>query len=102
MVNIKKISSTDKDFVETLQECISSRKTNSIKTKNIVKNIIEEVRNHRDKALIKFSKDLDNFSVKNINELEISRDMISSSINKITKEELEALKFAKKKNTRIF
>jgi histidinol dehydrogenase len=97
MVNIKKISSTDKDFVETLQECISSRKTNSIKTKNIVKNIIEEVRNHRDKALIKFSKDLDNFSVKNINELEISRDMISSSINKITKEELEALKFAKKR-----
>ena len=47
------------------------------------------------KNKIKYSKEFDNFSVKNVSELEISKEDIISSLDKITKEELEALKFAK-------
>ena len=95
MLNIKKISSTDKNFPETLQKYIFQRKVSTSEIKDIVQSIIEEVKINGDKAIIKFSKEFDNFSVKNVSELEISKEDIISSLDKITKEELEALKFAK-------
>ena len=95
MLNIKKISSTDKNFPETLQKYIFQRKVSTSEIKDIVQSIIEEVKINGDKAIIKFSKEFDNFSVKNVSELEVSKEDIISSLDKITKEELEALKFAK-------
>ena len=95
MLNIKKISSTDKNFSETLQKYIFQRKVSTSEIKDIVQSIIEAVKINGDKAIIKFSKEFDNFPVKNVSELEISKEDIITSLDKITKEELEALKFAK-------
>ena len=97
MLNIKKISSTDKNFSETLQKYISQRKACTAEVKNTVLSIIEDVKKNGDKSIINFSKEFDNYSVKSVAELEISKEDIISSVDKITKEELEALKFAKKR-----
>ena len=44
MLNIKKISSTDKNFSETLQKYISQRKACTSEIKNTVLSIIEDVK----------------------------------------------------------
>ena len=95
MLNIKKISSADKIFSEILQKHISHRKLNSSDIQSSVKNIINEVREFGDDALVKFSKKFDNYDVKNAKELEVSKETISLALDKISSKELEALKFAK-------
>ena len=97
MLNIKKINSTDKNFSEILQKHILQRKINSTDIKNNVKEIICEVKENGDDALVNFSKKFDNYIVKNAKEFEISKEKISSAVEKILPEELIALKFAKKR-----
>ena len=97
MLNIKKINSTDKNFSEILQKHILQRKINSTDIKNNVKEIICEVKENGDDALVNFSKKFDNYIVKNAKELEISKEKISSAVEKILPEEVIALKFAKKR-----
>ncbi len=97
MLNIKKISSTDKNFFEDLKKNISQRKFNTSDVKDKVKKIISEIRESGDEALIKFSSKFDNYTVKKAEELEIAKENFSEALSKISKEELEALKFAKKR-----
>ena len=97
MLNIKKISSTDKNFFEDLKKNISQRKFNTSDVKDKVKKIISEIRESGDEALIKFSSKFDNYTVKKAEELEISKENFSEALSKISREELEALKFAKKR-----
>ena len=97
MLNIKKISSTDKNFCEDLKKNISQRNFNTSDVKDKVKKIISEIRESGDEALIKFSSKFDNYTVKKAEELEISKENFSEALSKISREELEALKFAKKR-----
>ena len=97
MLNIKKISSTDKNFFENLKKYISRREFNTSIIKDRVKNIIYEVKDNGDEALIEFSSKFDNYIVSRAEELEISKEKITESLNKISKEELESLKFSKKR-----
>ena len=95
MLSIKKINSNDKNFSENLQKHISQRKFNTYDIKDKVKDIITEVRKNGDQALIKFSSKYDNFSVDNAKDLEIPKEKFFEAVGKISKKELEALKFAK-------
>ena len=95
MLSIKKINSNDKNFSENLQKHISQRKFNTSDIKDNVKDIITEVRKNGDQALIKFSSKYDNFSVDNAKDLEIPKEKFFEAVGKISKKELEALKFAK-------
>ena len=97
MLNIKKISSCSEGYSEKLKKHISQRKVNTSNIKDVVKDIISEVRVNGDQALIKFCSKFDNFTVTNPKELEIPKKQLSEALNKISVEELEALKFAKKR-----
>jgi histidinol dehydrogenase len=95
MLNIKKISSIDKNFSENLKKHISQRKVNSSDIKEKVKDIICDVKENRDKALVKFSKKYDNYDINDAKELEVKKEKFSQAIIKISKDELKALQFAK-------
>ena len=95
MLNIKKISSSDKKFSEILKKHVSQRKFNTSDIRDKVKNIISEVKKNGDEALIKFSKEFDNFTVDVPERFEIPKDKFLSAVKKISKEQLEALEFAK-------
>ena len=97
MLKIKKMSSSDEEFSENLKKSLSQRKLNTSDIKEKVKNIISDVKLNGDQALVKFSSEYDNYKVNKAEELEISKEKISQAIKKITREELEALKFAKKR-----
>ena len=97
MFKIKKLSSSDEKFSENLKKKLSQRKINTSDIKEKVKNIISEVKLNGDQALVKFSSEFDNFEVNKAEELEIPKEKISQAIKNITREELEALKFAKKR-----
>ena len=97
MLNIKKISSCSKGFSEKIKKHISQRKVNTTNIKDAVKDIISEVRVNGDQALIKFCSKFDNYTVNNAKELEIPKKQLSEALDKISVEELKALKFAKKR-----
>ena len=97
MLKIKKMSSSDEKFSENLKKNLSQRKLNTSDIKEKVKNIISDVKLNGDQALIKFSSEFDNFKVNTAEELEISKEKISQAIKNIAQDELEALKFAKKR-----
>ena len=95
MLNIKKISSIDEKFSENLKKHISQRKVSSSDIKEKVKNIIYDVKENGDKALVKFSKKYDNYDINDAKELEVKKEKFSQAIKKISKDELKALQFAK-------
>ena len=97
MLNIKKISSCSEGFSEKIKKHISQRKVNTNNIKGAVKDIISEVRVNGDQALIKFCSKFDNYTVNNAKELEIPKKQLSEALDKISVEELKALKFAKKR-----
>ncbi len=97
MLNIKKISSTDEKFSEILREHVSQRKFNTSDIRDKVKDIISEVKKNGDEALLKFSKEFDNFIIDTPERFEISKEEFLSATKKISKDELAALKFAKKR-----
>tara|TARA_B110000014_G_C20113420_1_gene587234 strand:+ start:293 stop:1606 length:1314 start_codon:yes stop_codon:yes gene_type:complete len=97
MLNIKKISSTDEKFSEILREHVSQRKFNTSDIRDKVKDIISEVKKNGDEALLKFSKEFDNFIIDTPEKFEISKEEFLSATKKISKDELAALKFAKKR-----
>jgi len=97
MLNIKKISSKDKNFSELINKYVTQRKESSSKIQNTVRNIISDIKLYGDDSLIKFSNEFDNFLVKNASEFEISKNQITQSIDKISKEEKEALEFSHKR-----
>ena len=97
MLSIKKISSSDKKFSENLKNNILQRKFNTSDIKDKVKDIISEVRKNGDEALLKFSSKYDNYSIDNAKDLEIPKEKFLEALDKISKEELKALKYAKKR-----
>mgnify|MGYP001299619987 CR=1 FL=1 len=97
MLKIKKMSSSDEKFSENLKKNLSQRKLNTSDIKEKVKNIISDVKLNGDQALVKFSSEFDNFKVNTAEELEVPKEKISQAIKNITQDELEALKFAKKR-----
>ena len=98
MIEIKKINSNENDFLKILENHTRKRIKNTSGVKERVKNIISEVRNYGDDALLRFSKEFDNFDVSEPKEFEISKKEFSESLPKISKKELDALSFAKEKN----
>lgn len=97
MLSIKKISSSDKNFSENLKKNIDLRKYNTSDIKDKVKDIISEVRKNGDEALLKFSSKYDNYLIDNAEDLEVPKEKFLEALNEISKEELEALKYAKKR-----
>lgn len=95
MLNIKKISSTNEKFSEILKKHVSQRKFNTSDIRDKVKNIILEVEKNGDEALLKFSKEFDNFIIDTPEKFEIPKEEFFSATKKISKDEFEALKFAK-------
>ena len=95
MLNLKKISSDNKDFTKILENHISNRRSDTSDVKDTVKNIIADVREYGDDALVKFSKKFDGFQVDDPKDFEVQREKISESIKNISKKEIDALTFAK-------
>ena len=95
MLNLKKISSDNKDFTKTLEIHILTRRSDTSDVKETVKNIISNVREYGDDALIKFSKDFDSFIVESARDFEVKREVISDSVKCISKKEIDALVYAK-------
>ena len=95
MLKIKKINSDDNNFSTNLQEHISKRKINTSGIREKVRAIISEVKQKGDIALIKYSREYDNYDVRSASELEITKEECLEALKKISKKELDALKFAK-------
>ncbi len=95
MLNLKKISSDNKDFNKILENHISNRRSDTSDVKETVKNIISDVRKYGDIALLKFSEDFDSFHVKDAKDFEVKKEEISSASQYISKKEIDALVYAK-------
>ncbi|MEC7885297.1 MAG: histidinol dehydrogenase [Pseudomonadota bacterium] len=94
MPKIKKLISKDKNFYKELDAFISKRKQDSNSATENVKEIISKVRDYGDKALIEFSKKFDSYNIENPKEFLISKEEIKDSVEKINKDQKDAISFA--------
>ena len=94
MPKIKKLISKDKNFYKELDAFISKRKQDSNSATENDKEIISKVRDYGDKALIEFSKKFDSYNIENPKEFLISKEEIKDSVEKINKDQKDAISFA--------
>ena len=81
-----------KEFLIELNKYLSNRNENTnVKVDKFVKNILDEVKQKGDQALIKYTKEFDRIELKN-KEFLLSKEIINSYNNKINKEVFSSFK----------
>ena len=83
MINIKKLSTTSDSFWKDLDALISWESVSDNKVLDIVTDIIAQIRERGDEALIEFTNKFDRMEIKNASELEISRARLKQSFDAI-------------------
>ncbi len=88
---IDKLSTQDADFWSKLDTVLSWETASSADVEQTVKDIIANVRESGDKALVKYTNKLDAMDVSLANELEIPQSKLEAALDKITPEQKQAL-----------
>jgi histidinol dehydrogenase len=89
---LKLIKSNQKNFLAKLKIVLQKRKIQNPKTDLIVKNIIEDIKKNKDKALVKYEKKyskLNNISLKNIKFSISEKNKIIKKLDKKTKASID-------------
>ncbi len=91
MLNIKKLSITDKTFYAQLDQLLDWESVSNESVNNIVTEVIRNIKKNGDKALLKYTQNFDNLKLNKASELEISAERLKEAFNKIPIEQREAL-----------
>ena len=83
-MQIKLLSFSDKDFKSNLKDCLEFDSSNNEKVMDVAKNILLEIKETGDKALVAFTKQFDSLDIDNALDLEISREDINIAFNNIS------------------
>ena len=98
-LNILKLNTNEQGFEKKLLNKIRIKNTINIKAQNEVARIISNVKNKGDKALISYVSKFDNFKIKNIKEIIISKKDTAKAYKNVSKTQISNLKKAIKRIT---
>lgn len=93
----KYLVESQQDFYKNFEKLLNKRDSKDKKIDEVVDNIIAKIIKNSDEALITLTRRLDNYKVKNIEELRVSKKEINDSFNIIDKKVIKALKNASKR-----
>jgi histidinol dehydrogenase len=93
-VNIKKLKSTDKNFLSELKKLLAFDSDGNEEIVKTVHDIVSLVRKDGDKALLEFTKKFDRISINSVQGLEISQNELSEALDKIPQNTRESLELA--------
>lgn len=88
---IRKLSTQNADFWPKLDEVLSWESTLGLDVEQAVKDIIAEVRESGDEALVKYTNKFDAMSVDSAHALEVPSSKLEKALGKITLEQKQAL-----------
>lgn len=91
MLNIKKLLITDKSFKTELEHLLAWDTVANEQVNSIVKNIIKNVRQNGDEALLEYSERFDNLKLNSATKLEIPASELKNAFAKIPSIQREAL-----------
>ena len=98
-INIKQLSTESESFWKDLEALISWESVSDDKVFGVVTDIISQIRQHGDAALIEYTNKFDRMNIKDSSELEISADRLKQSFDNLNEQSRELLK---KSADRIF
>ena len=93
-MNIQNLKTSDTDFWKKLDALLAWESVSDNNVFNTVNDILADVKSRGDDALIEYTNKFDNMSVSSIEELEVSKERLQSSLEKITPEQRAALELA--------
>tara|TARA_B100000035_G_scaffold24868_2_gene19561 strand:+ start:47883 stop:49181 length:1299 start_codon:yes stop_codon:yes gene_type:complete len=93
-MHIKLLKFSDKDFKEDLKESLEFDSSNNEQIMEVAKNILAEIKEKGDKALIGFTKKFDSLNIDNAINLEIPQKDINAAFDNIGQEQKKALEDA--------
>ena len=93
-MQIKLLRFSDKDFEGNLKDCLEFNTSNNEQIMDVAKNILLEIKEKGDKALIGFTKQFDSLNIENALSLEITPKDINTSFNNISQDQKKALEEA--------
>lgn len=91
MGDIRQFSSIDKDFDSKLQKLLNWQKTENSKIDDQVGEILTNIRQKGDIALVEYTNQFDNRNVSSIRDLIVSTDQMSQALQNISEPERSAL-----------
>jgi len=94
MVHVKKLNSTDNNFDQTLQRLLAFESTMDDSIDATVAQILSEIKNRGNKALIEFTNRFDLVSVNSMTELELTQNNLQHSLSSLPLEQRQALEQA--------
>ena len=83
-MQIKLLRFSDKDFEGNLKDCLEFDSSNNEQIMDVAKNILLEIKEKGDKALIGFTKQFDSLNIENALSLEITPKDINTAFNNIS------------------
>ena len=96
-MNIKKLKSTDKNFLSELKKLLAFDSDGNEEIVKTVHDIVSLVRKDGDKALLEFTQKFDRISINSVQGLEISQNELSEALDRIPQNTRESLELAAKR-----
>ena len=93
-LNIKKLAQKDSDFVSELDQMLAWESVSDGNMQKLVADVIADIRQNGDAALLKYSEKFDRFKVGNAQELVLSAQDIEAAFNRLPSEQQQALKIS--------
>lgn len=93
-INIKKLSTQDGDFITKLDALLAWDSVSDIDVQQTVTNIVIDVRQRGDDALLAYTNRFDRCNFSSADELEVSAEDIKAAVSRVDESILDALKSA--------
>ena len=96
-MQIKRLNISDSDFWQQLERMLAWEEVSDANVNSTVEEIINAVRQRGDAAVVEYTNRFDSMSVSSMQELEIPRQHLQASLDKIPVEQKQALEHAAKR-----
>lgn len=94
MPTIKRLSSSDEGFEQSVKQLVAWDDSLDSAVYETVKDILKDVHQHGDKAVLDYTNRFDKLDVASVNELEVSKERLQQALSVISTEEKQALQTA--------
>ena len=98
MIDITQLKTGQSDFWPQLDKTLAWESVSDEQVFNTVNNILKDVKNRGDAAVIEYTNNFDRMSIKDMSELEIPKSRLEESLNKMTEIKDSFIYFKKKRN----
>ncbi|MDH5369315.1 MAG: histidinol dehydrogenase [Gammaproteobacteria bacterium] len=94
MMNIKRLTTSQSDYDSQMETLLAWEGVSDDQVNNTVRDIIKNIRQRGDEALIEYTNKFDRMNVSSMNELTFSKEQIDTAYNAIPANQREALEIA--------